>query len=482
MNPFEYIANKAGRTKGYFMKGLESVFSTTGVARPGVDDDSAFIDFETWGAELLKGNEPKTKKQFIQAFTGYVYICARLNSQTVASQRLRLYVAKEEKTKTYRTIKTRPLDSQQRKWIYSRQSLDPWLTKAADVEEVTSHVWLDLMKEVNPQHNARDLKEYTILYGDLTGECYWWLRKNALGVPDQIWPIPSQFINPVFGDSLDNPIKSYAYRTGAVNVEIPEDEIIFFTYPNPNNVFTGFGCVQGVATAVYIRDQMDNFEKALFENKARIGGVLSPKPGENISEKDANRLKTEFAQKYAGAKKTGQLVITPVDMDLNTDTMTPEEMNFIEGRTINTEEISLAFDIPAGALTSKNANLANAKVADYRHSKNGILPRCDRFADKLNEKLLPLYADNIFCAFDNCVPQDRALVLREQTERVKAGIATRDEIRAEEGQEPMGGLAAELLVDNRLVPINSLGAEPASAEEIRAFTEKVIKNVKEALG
>ncbi len=38
------------------------------------------------------------------------------------------------------------------------------------------------------------------------------------------------------------------------------------------------------------------------------------------------------------------------------------------------EEIALGFDIPPGALTSKGVNLANAKVADYRHSKNGILP------------------------------------------------------------------------------------------------------------
>jgi len=85
--------------------------------------------------------------------------------------------------------------------------LDPWLTKAADVEEITSHVWIDLMKNVNPQHNSRDLKEYTVLYQDLTGECYWWLEKGGLGIPERIWPIPSQFINPVFSDSLDQPIK-----------------------------------------------------------------------------------------------------------------------------------------------------------------------------------------------------------------------------------------------------------------------------------
>jgi len=483
MNIIEKLANTIGRTRGHFLKGLEDVFSTSGMGRPGTGDDSAFLDLELWGEGLLAGKEPRTKKELIQAFKGFVYICAKLNSQTVASQRLRLYVAKKEKTKTYKTIETRPLSSKLKSWVYSRQNLDPWLTKAADVEEITDHVWLDLMKNVNPQHNARDLKEYTILYQDLTGECYWWLRKNSLNMPEQIWPIPSQFINPVFGDNLDKPIKNYIYNTGATKIEIPEDQIIFFTYPNPNNVFTGFGCVQGIATAVYLREQMDDFEKALFENKARIGGILSPDAGVNISDKDRTRLKEKFAQQYAGARKSGQLVIPPVGMKLEKDTMTPAEISYMEGRFINMEEICLGFDIPPGALTSKSVNLANAKVADYRHSKNGILPRCSRYEDKVNEKLLPLYADNIFCAFDNPVPEDRLLLMKEQDTNVRNGTSTRDEVRAEQGKEPKGGLADELLVDNRLVPINSLGmGGEANEEEIREFTEKVMRNVKGVLG
>jgi len=163
--------------------------------------------------------------------------------------------------------------------------------------------------------------------------------------------------------------------------------------------------------------------------------------------------------------------------------MTPSEISYMEGRFINMEEICLGFDIPPGAVTSKGVNLANAKVADYRHSKNGILPRCSRFEDKLNEKFLPLYADNVFCAFDNPVPEDRLLLMKEQDTNVRNGTLTRDEARAEQGKEPMGGLAGELLVDNRLVPINSLGmGGEADEEEIREFTEKVMRNVKGVLG
>jgi len=116
-------------------------------------------------------------------------------------------------------------------------------------------------------------------------------------------------------------------------------------------------------------------------------------------------------------------------------------------------------------------------VADYRHAKNGVLPRCDRFAEKLNEKILPLYDDRIFCAFDNCVPQDRELILKEQIGRVKVGIMLINEARAEQGLEPVEGGDVPY-IDNRMMP---LGSE-AEEEQVRRFTEKVMKNVKEVLG
>lgn len=472
MKAIERLANSFGRYKGQFQKGFEDVFSTSG-SHPTLDDDSAFIDMEQWGAALLEGNEPRTKKDFVKAFKGFVYICVKRNSQTVASQRLRLYVAKKEKTQKFKTIDMRPLGRQQKQWIYSREYLDKWLTKAVDVEEVTSHIWLDLIRQVNQQHNARDLKEYTVLYSDLTGECYWLLLKDGLGVPQQIWPIPSQFINPIFGDNLEEPIKGYLYQHGRTEAKLETDDVVFFTYPNPNNVFTGFSCVKGIATAVYIREQMDAMEKALFENKARIGGLLVPQ--ENIVKQERDRLKEDFSQQYAGARKAGKLLITPKGMKLERDTMTPEEINFIKGRQMNIEETCLALDIPP-SLFDTSANRATAYIGKEQYAENAILPRCDRMAQKINEKILPLYGDKLFCAFDNPVPQDRKLILTEQIGRTKAGIMTINEARAEQQLGPVEGGDVPY-IDNRLMPLTGESEE----EQVRRFSEKVLENVKEVL-
>lgn len=467
-------ANFMGRLKGHYQRGIEDPFRQSG-ARPSLGDDSAWIDPYGWGAALLEGHQPHTKQDFINSFRSWVYICAKQNAQTVASQRLRLYVAKKEKTKEYRYIETRPVEKLQKKWLYSRTFIDNWLTKAAEIEEVTEHIWLDLMKNVNPYHNSRDLKEFTTLYSDLTGECYWLLLKNNLKVPDQIWVMPSQFMSPKFGKSLDKAIEAYVYKRGNIEITLKVEDVIMFTYPNPSNIFTGFSCVKGVAAEVYIQQQMNEFEAAMFENRARVGGVFEET--ENIGKEERGRIKEKLKQEHTGAKKAGKNLYLPKGLKYTRDTMTPEEISFIEGRRLNAELLSLAFDIPPGALWSKDVNKANASVADERHAKNGILPRCERFAEKMNEKVLPLYNDQLFCAFDNPVPEDKEFLHQERRENVEAGIISRDEARSDIGKEPKGGAADDLFVDSRKVPISS---EPTE-EEVRELARRAKERLKEIL-
>lgn len=475
MNIPERIAYVFGRTKGHYQKGLADVFSTSG-ARPSVHDESAWLDQYAWGEALLEGKKPKTKADFIRAFQSWVYICAKLNAQSVASVPLRLYVTKQSKTLKYKTIDTKAIDRNKLKFLSSNTGFDRYFRKSEEIEEVTDHPFLDLMDEVNPYNNKRDLIELTSTFLDLTGEAYWFLLPLKLGMPAQIYVIPSQHINPKFGKSLDKAIEAYTYKRGSIEVDIAPEYIIYFTYPNPNNPFTGFSCVRGIADAVYIQQQMDEFEMAIFENRAQLGGVITEKS--IISKPEKERMKEQLKQKHEGSKKAGSTMWLPMGLEYDRSAMTPAELNFIEGRKLNMELICLSLDIPPGALTSRDVNRANADMADYRHAKNGILPRCRRVEEKLNERLIGRYDEKLFCAFDNPVPEDKEFLLKEQTEHVKVGAITRDEVRSDIGKELRGGLADELLVDNRLMPITGQNEEEQAAK----FTKRVLEKIREVLG
>ena len=480
MNIIERATYFLGRTFGSYSKGIEDAFRTSG-ARPSLGDQSAWADPYEWGSYLLDSKKPSTKSQFVDSNLGWVYICVKLNFQAVGSQRLRLYVSKEAKGKKYLTIKTRPVDRQRLKWLYLKPDLDSWLTKAEEIEEVTEHAYLDLMKEVNPYHTSRDLKEFTTMFADLTGECYWLLLKDGLKVPRQIWVIPSQYMNPVYGDSLDKAIIGYKYERGNVKLVLKPEDVVMFTTPNPKNIFTGFSCIKGVADAVYIQSQMNEFETSIFENRARVGGVIEET--ENVGKPTRERFKEKLSQTHTGPKKAGKMMYLPKGLKYTKDAMTPVELNFIEGRKGNREEICTGLNVPFG-MFDPHANRAVAEAAGYQHAKTGILPRCERFSDKMNERVLPLFDEKLFCAFDDPVPQNRELILKEQIGRVKGNIMLINEARAEQGLEPIDG-GDEMLVDNRLIPISMAGATPTPEEEeeqVMSFSKKVTDKIKEMLG
>jgi len=498
MNVLESVSHRLGRINGQYQRGLESVFSTSG-ARPSILDDTAWGNSRSWGPGVGRSKKPQTKEQFIEAFTSWVYICVKQNAQTVASIPLRLYVAKSQKGTKFRTVKTRAVDRDRLKYLHKLSFLDSFLTKAEEVEEITEHPFLDLMKNVNPYHNDRDLKEFTTMFLDLTGEGYWLLVKNRakvgkelIATPFQVYPIPSQHINPIPGKTLDKAIAGYLYKRGNVEVKLREDEIIMFTFPNPKNIFSGFSCVQGVADAVYIQNQMNAFETGIFENRAKVGGILETT--ELISRQDRERMKADFDQKQKGALRAGTTMVLPRGMKYTRDAMTPMELNFIEGRRINAAEIALAFDVPPDLIMAEGVTYANMDTADYRHAKNGIKPRCDRYAEKLNEKLLPLYDEKLFCAFDDCVPENREQMLKERTEHARAGIISRDEAREEIGKDARGDLAAELLMDGEVTPITGETAQTEKPEppvivappvvpeeEEEEVAERVLQRIKKKL-
>jgi len=472
MNIIESVSHRLGRIKGQYEKGIADAFSLTG-SRPSLADDSAWVNPYAWGKGLSQGRKPKTEDDFIEAFTSWVYITVKLNAQVVSTTPMRLMVAKEGGSKQFTFTTTKSISKAHKRWIESRAVFQTLLKKSEELEEVTDHRFIDLMDKVNALHNWQDLLEYTSMYTDLTGEGYWLVIPDALGLPEQIWPIPSNYIEPKYGKSLDEPIEYYVYKRGQNEVRIEPEYVMRIFYPSPHNVFRGFSCVQGVADAVYIQSQMYETETALFENHARIGGVVTS--NDSISTQDAERLKEDFRQKHQGAAKSGKTLFLPRGMEFHRDAMTPDELNYIEGRKLVREEISIAFDVPIACLVPESANRSISEVADYRHAKNGILPRCERIAAKINEKLIPLYGEqmkqtSIFVAFDNPVPEDKEFEHKKRIEEVDGGVLAVNEARSEIGKEDVEG-GDDILVSNTKVPLSMVASNQMRQPEAGAGLE-----------
>ncbi len=107
--------------------------------------------------------------------------------------------------------------------------------------------------------------------------------------------------------------------------------------------------------------------------------------------------------------------------------LSQHDMDFLNARRFNREEIFQIFGIPVG-LFSENATEANALVGERVFVERTLWPKLVRIAEKITTDLLPFYGTGLVGRFDDIRPQDRAQQLTEL--RLARGVLTVNELRA----------------------------------------------------
>lgn len=406
----------------FFTKAKQEKIDTEGVRR------MAPVIVSPWesGREISADNY----NVLISSYKSWVYVCASKNSNAIAAAPLRLYVGKQDKN-TKILVKSHKLNKREEMRIRKQGNLIPYHRKAVEIEEVEDHPFLDMIKTVNPLINRFDLWDGTQLWLELTGNAYWYIYKNKLGVPSEIWPLPPQFMK-IVGSTTDI-IAGYVYQKGQMKIPFDAEEIIHFKFYNPNGTLYGVGPLAAIMDS-YIDDRnIRTFESTLMKNMGRPEAVLQST--EPMNDADFKRIKARWNQQYGGVKKVGQTMILENGLTYTPITFTPREMNYVVGRKMNREEIAAAFGVPMSKLTTEDVNRANAGAGNWQYQNDTIEPRLRRIEETINEKLMPMYDENLFVAYDSTLPADRAFNLTERTSHLSSYVTTINEEREKLGLE-----------------------------------------------
>jgi phage portal protein BeeE len=102
------------------------------------------------------------------------------------------------------------------------------------------------------------------------------------------------------------------------------------------------------------------------------------------------------------------------------------------------EDVANAFHVPISFLSAET-NLANLQAAEHQHMAKAVAPRLMRRDEKLNEQLIPLYdpTGRLFLASEDPVPVNRELTTKEQDLNLRYGVVSINEVRGEQGLEPV---------------------------------------------
>ena len=367
----------------------------------------------------------------LDSYRSWCYVCAGKNAARVASQPLKLYATTSRGQSAlrcpHRDLKGSELDA-------IRKTLKPSL-KQADVAEVSDHPMLDLLNYVNEMIGYYELFETTEIDMELTGNAYWWVVPGPLGLPAEILVLPPQLVRIKL--NAQNFVGSYVLGHIPNDKVIPADEVIHFRFPNPDGSAYGFGPAQAAWGSILDYRAMQQHERALNKNM----GVpsLFIKYSGVVEKAELSRIESDWNRKLRGNDKSGTVMVGDNKYEIEQVGLSPRDMSFEKGRKWARVEIADCFGVPMDLLDTENSNRATATQANYVYEQFTIKPRLRRIADKLNERLVPLYDDRLFFEYDENVPRDEAQFLSETIQLTDSRIITRNEARERMGLPPMDG-------------------------------------------
>jgi len=395
---------------------------------------------------------PGNSDSLISAYRNLVYACSTKNAYVMSRQKLHLYMIapKGYKSKSFPGFKVTNR-------IYRKSVLDrsPGNTKAeilysenSDLTEITDHPFLELFHRPNNSFAYTEFMQLSDLFMELTGNCYWSIQTNIFGIPEALYPLPSQNVEPILG--TEKYIDKYKYRTSKGNKEYRPEDIFHCRFPNPGNIAIGKAPLSACTDSVNLDTYALKYGTAIFKNMGALSGYFGTK--ENLNDTAFKKLSAELKANYRGYKNAGKTPLLDNGVNYVPTSVSPQLLFDAMITKKTDKDIARCFGVPISMIDVQDVNKANAEVGGNAYEEQTIDPRNRLFADKINQAVLPRYKQKdgvkIFCAFDNPAKEDNAFVLKKQIEQVKWGVKSPNEIRKEEGlPDREGG-------DNFLIPVN----------------------------
>ena len=256
---------------------------------------------------------------------------------------------------------------------------------------------------------------------------------------------------------------------GGVERLIAAADTVHFAWPAPSGYEVGVSPLEKLGVTIRLEDAVLRHQTAMFRNGIRPTAAVS------LNDDNPTKAKLELAREHvkaahAGVDKGGSWVFTGANTKITPLSLTPVEVELIQQRRLNREEVGMVFDM-AGPLMGDFEHATFTNVTEMLRSlyRDVVPVWTELIVQTVQAQLIdpePAWL-NRFVRFDfsdklKGDPTEQAAVDRSD---VEAGIRSRDEARDGRGLVPHGGMAAKLTANvNNQAPVASMTSQTDPAE------------------
>lgn len=355
----------------------------------------------------------------------------------------------------------------------------PWKVKrganpdgTGGTEMDRNHPLVKLLRRPNPLQSEAWFRESIAAYLLLSGNTY----IEGVGPfkegspPQELWSLRPDRMRVIPGPRGP---AGYIYEVNGQYKEWPLDPVdgkgpvLHMKFFHPLDDWYGMSPVEAAAYSVDGHNMAGEWNQGLLQNGCRPSGALVYKPGEssppNLSEKQKESLKEQLNSASAGTRNAGRPLILDGGLEWQALSLTPSEMDWINGKNNSAREICMAFDVPPMILGIPGDNTySNQKEARQGLYQDMIIPFNDSLLDGLNSWLSPLFGDDVMIVQDieNLPALAEARAARWTTVQAATWMTT-NEKRAAVGMDELDTPEAdEVLIPSSMVPLGGILAAP----------------------
>lgn len=322
-------------------------------------------------------------------------------------------------------------------------------------KDIPNHPFEQLLNHPNELDSRYEFLYATIAFWTLTGNAYWWLnRPDANTPPDEMWFIPSQMIIPVPDENMF--LKGYYYYPGnGAEILLPPHEIVHFRRFNPFSRFLGLSAIEAIAIVAGGDLGMQKYNTTLFaNNNGRLPSVMTFE--QMVADPTWEKIKSDTREASRNREMLMLRGVGQGGVNWLQNSISQREMEFLDGRKANKEEIMTAIAPGSYTMLSENATQANSVVGRASFNELTVYPKHVLMAEKITNSILPAYGGRqLVGRFEDIRVTDKDMKLREQDKFELSH--TLKEVREEiYGDDPLGDERDDMLISQ----INSATGKP----------------------
>lgn len=264
-------------------------------------------------------------------------------------------------------------------------------------EEIADHALTRLIEKPNPYMSQKDFIERMTHSLYLGGNSLFTKIRATNGEVLELWYLPQDHVKPV-PDAREF-IKHYEYNAEGVKRIIETKDIMHNQFLNPADLFWGIAPIRAAAEIIDTDNEAIAWNRHSMKNRAiSDGAFILDQP---LTREQWEEARRQITEQHTGSENARSFWVLGAGAQWQPLSMSPAEMDFINSRKLNREDICSIFGVPPVMIGYyENATLANVSEGRKIFWQDTIIPYLVDIRNSLNASLAAEYGADIRLDFD----------------------------------------------------------------------------------